>query len=481
MLIKVMKGKMLMKIILNGKQEEVLALQAKGHVVVLGTAGSGKTTIALYRAIHLSKIPNSGKILLVTFNNALVKYMQHLCDQISNKLVVENYHKFARGYLNSRGKMPRNCILNDKDEKYFLIEKAVNELRDKFPEESTFKRPKQFFVDEIVFIQRFGYLNYEDYQSSERIGRSGANIKRENRKWVYQVYERYLKLREEQGKKYDWDDIAFYVYNELKNDKSDRRYNHIIIDEGQDFSPMMIRSLAEAVNKNGSLTFFGDVSQQIYGSRLSWRDSGIDVNKIWRFDINYRNPVTVAKFAKSVTENKYWSHDKDMVDMQMQVAEGPKPSLLCFSSINAERQWIVKQAVEIGKLSSVAIICRNRAEIDTLLGIFRANRYNPIEINKNTPGYADEKKVYLTTYHAAKGLEFENVIIPYLSAEKFPDPELINNSISPENVYSDELKLLYVAATRSKFGLYMTYSGNLSPLFPEDTSVYDFVNEEEVN
>ena len=57
MLIKVMKGKMLMKIILNGKQEEVLALQAKGHVVVLGTAGSGKTTIALYRAIHLSKIP----------------------------------------------------------------------------------------------------------------------------------------------------------------------------------------------------------------------------------------------------------------------------------------------------------------------------------------------------------------------------------------------------------------------------------------
>lgn len=64
-----------MGIKLEGKQREVLALPASGHIVVLGTAGSGKTTIATYRAIHLSQIPNAGKVLLVTFNGALVKYM----------------------------------------------------------------------------------------------------------------------------------------------------------------------------------------------------------------------------------------------------------------------------------------------------------------------------------------------------------------------------------------------------------------------
>lgn len=78
----------------RGKQEEVMALPAKGHIVVLGTAGSGKTTVALLRAHHLANIPKGGKVLLVTFNRALVKYMRGLSDYQTQKLVVENYHTF---------------------------------------------------------------------------------------------------------------------------------------------------------------------------------------------------------------------------------------------------------------------------------------------------------------------------------------------------------------------------------------------------
>ena len=62
----------------RGKQKEVMALPAKGHIVVLGTAGSGKTTVALLRAHHLANIPNGGRVLLVTFNRGLVKYMRGL-------------------------------------------------------------------------------------------------------------------------------------------------------------------------------------------------------------------------------------------------------------------------------------------------------------------------------------------------------------------------------------------------------------------
>ena len=50
----------------RGKQEEVMALPAKGHIVVLGTAGSGKTTVALLRAHHLANIPNGGKAVSYT-------------------------------------------------------------------------------------------------------------------------------------------------------------------------------------------------------------------------------------------------------------------------------------------------------------------------------------------------------------------------------------------------------------------------------
>lgn len=320
-----------MNIIPKGKQKEVLALSATGHTVVLGTAGSGKTTIALLRAYHLAKTYKDKRVLLVTFNGALVEYIRGISDIIPSNLTVENYHKFARGYLNSRGKMPlRNGIL-DSEGKACYISKAVKILKKQYPKESTLDRSNDFFVDEITFIEKFGFVDFNAYNQAERIGRASANIKRENRKWVFAVYTKYIELREAAGRKYDWDDLALYVYLELQNDQSPRRYTHIIVDEGQDFSPMMIKSLANAVAYDGSFTFFGDVAQQIYGSRLSWRDSGINTDKIWKFNINYRNPSTITSFAKDITESKYWLKDKDMVDATEQIAEGPKPILIKFS------------------------------------------------------------------------------------------------------------------------------------------------------
>lgn len=470
----------MLRITPQGKQEEVMALPAKGHIVVLGTAGSGKTTIALLRAHHLANLPNGGRVLLVTFNGALVEYMRGMSNSRSAKLVVESYHKFARGYLNSRGKMPRwNGILGP-DEKLYYIEQAVEALKKLYPHESTFRRSKEFFADEITFIEKFGFADLASYNDAERIGRAAANIKRENRKWIFAVYKKYIELREEAGRKYDWDDLAFYAHSELQEDDSERRYTHIIVDEGQDFSPMMIKSLVDAVADGGSFTFFGDVAQQIYGSRLSWRDSGINADKIWRFDMNYRNPAAITAFAKDITESEYWQQDGDMVDATAQIAEGPKPILVKFSSKPREMSWVVERAISTGRTSSTVIVCRNRADIDSFMRVLKNKGCDATEIDKDTPGYAHIKTVYLTTFHSAKGLEFDNVFVPFLTDDKLPDAETVANAVSEEEAYSDEIKLLYVAATRSKFGLYMSYSGTLSPLFPEDTDSYDFHDEEDV-
>lgn len=469
-----------MNVTLTGKQKEVMALPAEGHIVVLGTAGSGKTTIAMLRAHHLANIPNGGKVLLVTFNGALVEYMRGICDSRSANLVIENYYKFARGYLNSRGKMPCWNGILDSEEKARYIAQAVEALGKIYPEEATLKRPKEFFVEEISFIEKFGFSNFEEYRVAERIGRASANIKRENRKWIFAVYEKYRELREISGRKYDWDDLAFYVFNELQNDHSKRRYTHIIIDEGQDFSPMMIKSLVAAMADGGSFTFFGDVAQQIYGSRLSWRDSGIDTNKVWRFDVNYRNPATITTFAKAITKNQFWRQDGDMVEATVHIAEGPKPALIRFSNRDREMLWVAERAIATGKTASTVIVCRSRADIDTFLFFLKRRGCNAIEIDRETPGFSHLKEVYLSTYHSAKGLEFDNVFIPFLDSEKFPDPSIVSDAVSKEDAYADEIKLLYVAATRSKYGLFMTYSGTLSPLFPENSDSYEFHNEDDV-
>jgi superfamily I DNA and RNA helicase len=82
-----------------GRQREVLYLPSQGHQVVLGTAGSGKTTLAILRAAYLGNplTQNNGKALLVTFNKALVAYLKHFRDSRFTNVTVENYHLFARG------------------------------------------------------------------------------------------------------------------------------------------------------------------------------------------------------------------------------------------------------------------------------------------------------------------------------------------------------------------------------------------------
>lgn len=473
---------MLKRINPDGKQNEVLALPPYGHTVVLGTAGSGKTTMALLRAIGLSKLPNRPNVLVVTFNGALVQYMEQITNSRSPNVTIENFHKFARGYLNSRGKMPpRNGII-DVSDKVTYIEQAVRIVKENNPQESTLQRPTTVFVDEINFIEGFGFTNFDEYLTAERIGRASANIKRENRKWFYIVFETYRSLRKDAGYMYDWEDLAYHTYHELISDTTKRRYDHIIVDEGQDFSPMMIKALTAAVDTSGSFTFFGDVAQQIYGSRLSWRDSGINIrdNKIWKFDRNYRNPATIMAFAKDITNSAYWDSKEDMVSPIDSIAAGPKPVLVNFSTYEYELSWLISQVESNRHTASNVIICRNRSTIDMLKKKFLVKHIPVTVINKDHAGFATVKGIYLSTFHAAKGLEFENVFIPFLSEGILPDPDTIAAATDTKSAMSNELKLLYVASTRSKFGLFMSFHGQLTTLFPSTSTNYDQINGDEL-
>jgi superfamily I DNA/RNA helicase len=196
--------------------------------------------------------------------------------------------------------------------------------------------------------------------------------------------------------------------------------------------------------------------------------------------VNYRNPATITAFAKDITKSEHWNQDSDMVDATNNIAEGPKPALVEFSNIQKEIAWVVKTAISRGEASSTVIICRSRADIDSFKIALNNKGCFATEINRNTPGFADMKTVYLSTFHSAKGLEFENVFVPFLVSNKLPDPEAVANAVSEDVAFSDEIKLLYVATTRSKYGLYMTYSGTLSPLFPKSTDNYIFYNEDDV-
>lgn len=453
------------------KQREVLYLPSTGHSVVLGTAGSGKTTLALYRAAFLGSddLPHYGKVLLLTFNQALVTYLNYLKPREFRNVTIESYHKFARGYLNSRNKMSFNCIC-DPNLKQQLIEQSVENISSSYKPHKFFKRSLGFFVDEIQWLHAHGISDLKTYKKVIRTGRTGTRLNKDLRKPMFEILEEYHRLRDAEGKLYDWDDISTTVREEFDADGSERLYKHIIVDEGQDFSPEMIRSLASAIPSDGSLTLFGDVAQQIYGQRTSWRYANLAIQKEWWFEENYRNTYQIANLGLAISNMEYFSDVADMVTPKFTRPAGPLPTLYKCSGLEEELEMAVKVARSEADTKSVAVLFKNREQEAK----FSKKLIGGTQLHRNMGSWSNNTGVFYGTYHSAKGLEFDLVILPFLNQDNLPDEENIE-ALGHDDALTHTGRLLYVAVTRAKNELILLYSNKLTELLPRKKSLYQVV------
>ena len=445
----------------QGRQREVVYLPAAGNSVVLGTAGSGKTLMAIWRAAHLGdpQAPESGATLLVTFNTTLVTYLKHLRPPGMANITVETYHKFGRGYLASQGVNMDNAIINGNTRRR-LIGEAVNDLVVADGRQRVFERPLRFLESEIEWIEANGLATVDEYVAAERTGRSAHRLLRRDREPLFLLLEQYRRRRSDSGKLFDWDDLASAVRVSLAADGNDRRYRHIVIDEGQDFSPEMLRSLSAAVPANGSVTWFGDYAQQIYGQRMSWRQAGIEDPGIWRFQENYRNSRQIARLALRIAGMPYFSEVTDLVEPSAPVAEGPSPVIRQFPSEDDELAFVARLAEREARTKAVAVLLRDRElerRFARLLTISATRLHRNMRVWSSGPG------LHHGTYHSAKGLEFDMVILPFLSRDRLPMADDVA-AFGRGGAMAFDGKLLYVGVTRARSELVLTYSGDVTDL-----------------
>ncbi|MCA2253870.1 ATP-dependent helicase [Mycobacterium intracellulare] len=458
---------------LEGQQAKVVFLSSNEHHVVLGTAGTGKSTMAMVRALHLARkeTANNGRVLVVTFNNTLVAHLRYLASgQTSDQLTVENYHTFARGYLGSMGRMSWNGIIQTDEEVVSLVADAVAAVRAAVGDQPVLTRSVTWFADEIHWLSGMNITTEAAYQEADRVGRTTALQSGLSRAIVWSVRERYHALRAKRGYTNDWHDLGSTVIDALATDTRARRYRHIIIDEGQDLSPAEIRSLVNAVQPGGSLTFFGDYHQAIYGHGLSWKSAGIDIagRPVERFYDNYRNTAQIARVAIAMANSEYMkSGDKDLlVEPQQPTAAGPQPTLVRCKSLENEIAMVKTLAGEASKDQKVAILARARH-----LAKRAANGLKFTELKKDMAIWDDEPGLYVGSYHSAKGLEFDAVFLPFLSDDVLPNYYVLQEH-PPDEAFAREARTLYVSITRARSSLVMSYTGTLTPLLPPNDGLW---------
>nr|WP_246281544.1 UvrD-helicase domain-containing protein [Fodinicola acaciae] len=180
---------------------------------------------------------------------------------------------------------------------------------------------------------------------------------------MWKIRENYRAARIAGGHPYDWPGLSTDVRVALASDVEPRRYKHIVVDEGQDFSPEMIRSLAEVIQKDGTLTLFADYAQQIYGQRISWRSCGLAVPKVEYFFENYRNSPEIARLAIAMAQMPHFTDSADLVEpREPRRAAGAMPTLIPCSSREAEKAAVSTAAADFGKVSRVGVFAHTRAE-----------------------------------------------------------------------------------------------------------------------
>ena len=393
--------------------------------------------------------------------------MRHLGAVGSQHVTVENFHKFARGYLHSRGRVQQGCISNPSQRK-LCIRLAIRDARANGATTPIIERPERFIDEEFQWIQGHGIAELDQYVAAERIGRSRTRVTRAQREQLFGLYHRYLRHRREAGKLYDWSDLASAALWELNSDNGERRYRHIVIDEGQDFSPEMLRSLAAAVPDSGSLTFFGDIAQQIYGQRMSWRNAGLDVTKVWQFRENYRNTKQISHLALALADMPSFPDDSDLVEPTAPTADGPPPALVRFNNANDELAFVVARAAELARTGTVAILFRTREQEQEEIPFLPETS---TRLHRDLGYWPTGPGLFHGTYHAAKGLEFDTVFLPRLSADAWPHPDDIK-CFGDQEAAERNSRLLYVGITRARSTLLMTFTGRLTPLLPRAKALY---------
>lgn len=404
------------------KEQQAASLHPGGPALILAGPGSGKTALMagrIHQLIHQFHVYPS-QILVITFTRAAAREMEERYGREygeADGVTFGTIH--AVFYRILRRERDKELQVMDSAEKASLVRRVL-ESEGLAAEEADIEA----LEDEIA-----------------RIKNEGGRRKKPRKNHTYEVYEG---LRRGAGL-LDFEDILWECTELFQNEtilsRWRRRYNHILVDEFQDVSPLQLELLKSLAGPGGNLFAVGDEDQAIYSFRGADHRIILDFKKhfpgaaIYQLKDCYRCSPAILKSARhmiSHNRGRYHKHLKSRAE------RAEKPRILVFPDREGERQALMGAMKEAqAQHQETALLCRTNAQLGRWQRLLR---------------HAGIRAEVLTM-HGAKGLEFDAVFLPELSDEQMPGKAVKRAEIESER------RLLYVAMTRARKLLWMSYCG----------------------
>ena len=458
-------------VFLHPSQRDWVLRSFNGPTRVQGSAGTGKTVVALHRAVHLARANPEARVLLTTFSAPLAALLQEKLHRLvdGEPALVERLDVLAMQQLGERmhaahlGK-PNRIAAEDLDA---LIRRHA-------PAEINRIYGEAFSVEEFRdVVDAFHLREWESYRDVRRLGRK-SRLNEAKRRMLWEGFEQAMQELDAQNLLTDHQ--LFHRTAEQLRHTGARPYQHIVVDECQDITAAQLRLLAAIAGTGPDALFFaGDLGQRIFQQPFSWNQYGIDIRGRSRtLRINYRTSQQIRQQADQLLDPESRDVDGNVQDRRgaVSVISGPDPVIReCDdndSEIEAVAGWIQERLAEGLTPKEFGVFVRSpqelaRAEAALELAALPYEQLQPTAMRLGS-------KATLSTMHLAKGLEFRAVVVMACDEDVIPNAERIKaltDDSDLEEVVATERHLLYVACTRARDHLLIT-SGDTCSEFVED-------------
>ena len=473
------------------EQNQIIRNEDIRTLIIQGVAGSGKTSIALHRIAYLlytfRDSISSKDILIISPNKVFSDYISNVLPELGEETVPETSmeqilsgvleHKYKYqtyfGLVNELLEKPSSSLIDRiayKASFGFIseLDKFILHIENTYFKAADVKLPKYITIP-APFIEE-QYLRFNRYPIRRRfdamadymldmlkiqytftVTTTGRNLLKKEIRLMFagnndiQVYKDFFKwtnnpgmFKMRKGHTLEYSDLAPLAYLHLAlegNGNQPFRVKHLLIDEMQDYSPIQYKVIQKLFPCRK--TVLGDAGQSVnpYGSSTAETiQKSLTASEIMKLCKSYRSTFEITDFAQKIHPN---------AELEPVARHGEKPQILQFGSAVEELSGIMGLISTYRKsgYKSLGIICKTEQQARKMADMLKSYANDISFLSSQSSAFV--QGIVITSAHMAKGLEFDEVIIPQ----------------TDERNYRSEIdkSMLYVAVTRAMHRLTLTF------------------------